>query len=108
MNQRRRASPILIRGVRVENFWNGARFVGRIQQTRCFTCLWIGLRDIREREQIRGIENTRHRLSISRRLRKTMVKASSSRSGHVRDYTIHHLPALFVGVEILVKKMAKK
>src|SRR5438270_1517146 len=37
-----------------------------------------------------------------------MVEASTSRAGYVGDHAIHHLPALLVGIEVLVNKMPKK
>src|SRR3954471_24081792 len=37
-----------------------------------------------------------------------MVEASASRSRHVRDYAIHHLPALLIGVEVLIDKVPQK
>src|SRR5258708_7410163 len=108
MNQRCCASPVFIRCVRVKNLRCGFGFCCSVQQPRCFSCLRIGLWNIREREQVRRIENTRHWLRVARRLRKTMVEASASRSGYVSDYAVHHLPALLVSVEDLVNKMAKK
>ena len=37
-----------------------------------------------------------------------MIEASASRPGYVRDHAIHHLTALLVGVEVLVKKVPQK
>ena len=37
-----------------------------------------------------------------------MIETASAGSGNVSDSSVHYLPALFVGVEILIEKMAEK
>src|SRR5260370_6849400 len=37
-----------------------------------------------------------------------MVKTAAAGAGHVSDHTIHHLAALLVGVEVLIKEVAQE
>jgi len=37
-----------------------------------------------------------------------MIEAAAACPGDMRDDSVHHLAALFVGVEVLVEKMAEK
>ncbi len=73
-----------------------------------FAGIRIGFRKIGEGKQICRKENAGERLSVARRLRKTMIEAASARAGDVSDDAVHHLAALLVGVEILVEKMTEK
>src|SRR6185437_14576366 len=63
---------------------------------------------VREREEIGGKEQAGHRLRVARWLSKTMIEASATRASYVRDHAIHHLPALLIGIEVLIKKMPQK
>src|ERR1700676_445583 len=108
VNQRRGAAPIFVRGVGEEYFRRGVRSVSSVEQTSGLAGLRIGLGKIGERKKIGGKEDAGERLSVARRLRETMIETLSAGTRHGGGDSVLHLPALLVGVEILVEKMAEK
>ena len=68
--------------------------------------IFFGL--IGERKNVGRKEDRRSGLRVARRLRETIVEAAAARSGDVREDAVERDPAIFVGVESLVEKVAQE
>src|SRR6185437_7340874 len=80
----------------------------RVQQTCFLAGIRIFFGHVGKREEVRREEETRHGLRVVRRLSKAMIEAASPSARHMGYDAIQHLPALLVGVEILIDKMPEK
>src|ERR1700683_3373546 len=100
MNQRCGAAPILVGRICQKKSRRTLGFDRSVKETSGVAALGIGFRKVSEGKQICRKENAGERLSVTRRLGKTMIEAASSSAGDVSDDAVHHLAALFVGVEI--------
>src|SRR5215467_9533926 len=108
MDQRSGAAPIFVRSVGKENLRYSMGLCRCVEQPRRGSRLRISFRQIGKRKQVRRIEDAGHRLGIARRLGKAVVKAAAAPAGDMRDDAAHHRSSLFVGIEVLVKKMAQE
>src|SRR2546428_718003 len=86
MNQRGGPSPVLVPGVRDDDLRPLIRAVRRSREEPVRDArLGIGLRPAREREEVRGIEERREAVSVTRGLREAMVEAPAPRAGGVNE-----------------------
>ncbi len=108
MNQRASASPVLIRCVGEENLRHNFVGSGAVEQPSSLSRYRILLGLIRKREDVCREEDGRCRLRIARRLREAVVEAAAACSGNVGENAVKRNPAIFVGVETFIKKIAKK
>src|SRR5438445_13348846 len=109
MNQRGGPSPVLVPGVRDDDLRPLIRAVRRSREEPVRDArLGIGLRPAREREEVRGIEERREAVSVTRGLREAMVEAPAPRAGGVNEQPVEDFPAGLVGVEPLVQEVAQE
>ena len=102
MDQRRCAAPVFVRRVRVEDLRRVLRLDAR-QQPVLFAGLRVGLRSVREWEDVGRVELVEKRMAVARRLREAQVEAPAAAAGNMRHHAIEHLAMLLVFVEPVVK-----
>src|SRR5580704_6066054 len=108
VNQGGGAAPIFVGSICQKKLRRILGFDRSVEETACFSCIRVGLRQIREGKKVSGKENAGERLSVPRGLRKPMVETAAARARDVSNDAVHHLAALLVGVKVLVKKVPQK
>ena len=79
-----------------------------LEQAACLSGNRIGLGSIGKGKDVGREENRRGGLRVARGLGEAIIEAAAAGSGNVSQNAIERDPSFFVGIEILIEKIAKK